>query len=559
MASPSVTGANPGANTASGFPQVTALMTAPSASTIAGLYTFLTLPTVGLLPGVTAYTTDQGAQIWNGIGWVSATPSLPQTSLAARRIANITAFLSGAAVPAPAWVVSTAYVVGNCVTLPGGQVITCTTAGTSAASAPVYSKTQLNGRPLTDNTVTWYGVYQVNSAASSVAAPTVSLNASAAAAGLTETRLSQSSSLSPLLTCFGGVLTRYGYQNGAAAFTFASGPAIGAGNTTALATSNGYSNAYVYNAYNYDIEFYVTDAVVGLTLVSSTALMSVEIDGVLMQCAPQILNGTAGQALVFDFNGVVKRRKVVVACSPSVGASVLRGVALSTIGYVEVTDSPNDVMLLLGDSILQTISNPAPQQPIAYVGALLKRYLGLAGVIGAGQGGSGYVAQVANTLNALNILLNPVNQQIFTQTYQPTHVLICEGYNDVGTWTPATVAAAALQCWTAARTLFPTAKITITDGFSQATGPSAAALSQAAAILAQFTVWGDQNSRFISMTGPSATVAWLQGTGTASGGIVAGNTCNYVGTDNVHPTPMGADYLAKRLAAAINTAWNGAY
>lgn len=483
-------------------------------------------------------------------------PPLPQKQIDAIRANNIAAFLAGAKIAAPAWVTLTPYVVGNCVTIPSGQVLTCTTAGTSGASAPVYSASIITGRPLVDGTVTWIGVNILNGAASDVVAPTMTLFASAAAAGLTESNLI-SGTLSPLLTCFGGVLTRSGFQNAAAAFTFASGPAAGAGNATGIATGGGYPGTFVYNSYNYDIEIMVTDTVVAPTFVGSTTVLSVEIDGVLMNANAPLGSGTAGQCLVYDFNGILKRRRVIINCSTPNGSSALRGFALSTVGYLEVTDSPNDQMLLLGDSILQTVS-PAPAMPIIYLGALLKRYLGLSGVIDCGLGGSGYIAQVLNTFNALSILSNPVNQQIF-KAYAPNHVLICEGYNDIGVSTPAQVAAAALQTWQAARNLLPNAKITITDGFSQAKGPDAATLAQAAAIFAQYNAWGDLNSRFVASVGASTTTAWMRGTGTASGGLVAGNSCVFVGTDNVHPSPLGADYAAYRMANQIRSAWNNAY
>lgn len=516
-------------------------------------WTFATLPSVVPI-GTVLSTSDKGLCTFGVGGWAVGTA--PTTFVKNKRNANIAAFLSGAAIPAPAWAATTAYVVGDRRTLPTGQVLECTTAGTSAGTAPAYSKTILTGRPLVDGTVTWFGVYQTNGVTAVSPAPTATLFASAAAAGLTETNLI-SGTLSPLLTCYGGILTRNGFQNAAAAFTFAGGPATGAGNATGIATGAGYPATYVYNSYNYDIEFYITDSVVGLTFVGSTAMLGVEIDGVLMQANPPPGNGTAGQALVFDFNGVTKRRRVCVNCSTPVGSSALRGVALTPSGYVEVTDSPNDQMLLLGDSLLQTISSPAPLGPVTYLGALLKRYLGLSGVIGCGLGGSGYIAQLANTFNSLNILLNPVNQQVFAQM-APNHIMISQGYNDIGT-APALVAAAALTTWQQARLLFPNAKITVTDGFSQAKGPDATTLAQAAAILQQYDIWADPNSRFVQSTTATAATAWVQGTGTASGGLVAGNSGWVVGTDNVHSTPLGANYQAKRLADAISAAWNGEY
>jgi lysophospholipase L1-like esterase len=279
----------------------------------------------------------------------------------------------------------------------------------------------------------------------------------------------------------------------------------------------------------------------------------------LQTASPVICTNVANQCIVFDFNGVMKRRLVRVnswggTCNPS-----LTGVAMSVSGILEVTDSPNDQMLLLGDSVLNTISTPGSVVPISHVGALLKRALGLSGTINCSVGGSGYIAANANTFNVLNVLSNPVNQ-VLLPGYKPGHVLIAAGYNDIGAYTPAAVAAAALATWQAARAMFPNAKITITDGFSEATGPSANALAQAAALLAQFSAWADSNSRFIQSTSAAASTAWLQGVANAGSAIAAGNTCNFVGTDGTHPTLLGAYYQgAIRLPAAISSAWNGNY
>jgi hypothetical protein len=51
----------------------------------------------------------------------------------------------------------------------------------------------------------------------------------------------------------------------------------------------------------------------------------------------------------------------------------------------------------------------------------------------------------------------------------------------------------------------------------------------------------------------------LQGTGNVSGAIALGNTTSFVGSDGLHPTPQGINYMAKRLAAALIQAWNGNY
>lgn len=136
--------------------------------------------------------------------------------------------------------------------------------------------------------------------------------------------------------------------------------------------------------------------------------------------------------------------------------------------------------------------------------------------------------------------------------------MISAGYNDSAlAW--SSVGPAALGTWQAARALFPSAKITITDGFAQAKGPDANTLAQAANLLALFSQWNDPNSRFVQAVGPSVNTAWTQGTGNAGIALAAGNASNFISTDAAHPQPVGSYYLATRMSNAIKAAWNNSY
>ena len=524
-----------------------------------GTYTMATLPAAkSVQPGTQAYTTDAQMAVSDGVAW-SPLPSQLAQAINAQRASRIAKFNLGAAIAAPAWAASSTVVAGQCVTVPTGQVISYTTGGVVSGAAPAYSKTQLSGRSIADGAATAYGVYQQNATTNPTPAPTMTLFASAAAAGLTETLLHSGAVADPRVICFGGIGSAAGFQNANAPIAFANGVnGVATGNATASGTQLGYPSTYVYNCFETALEFYVTDSVVALTFVGSTSYQSIDIDDQLMHAAPMLLNGTAGQCLVFDFAGVTKRRKVCINGNTPTGSNALRGVALSTTGTIEPSDTVNDQMLLLGDSILGTISAPALLQPISYIGSLLKKYLGLAGTINCSVGGTGYISQGASgAYNCLGILSNPVNQQIFP-LMAPSHVLIAQGYNDIGQ-PLANEQAAALAVWQATRALFPSAKISITDGFNGATGPSAAALNQAVALRSQFALWADPNSRMIQSIGASASTAWQSGTSSNAGAIAAGNSCWTVGSDTIHPTPIGCDYLARRMASAISSAWNGAY
>lgn len=483
----------------------------------------------------------------------NSNPPLPQLQLNALRAANVAAHLNGPQIIAPLWVTLTPYVAGNVVSLTSGQHLICSGAGTSGASMPVYTSAVLTGRPLTDGSVTWYGLPWVKSA-SDINAPVITSGANAAAVGLTETLFISGTTINSAVTPFSS--RQINNSNVAIRhFQYASGNASGSGNSTGDATQAGFSAANVYNTNQWDLEFYVTDAKFGITIHNSSSVVYVEVDGVMVQGNPLPSSGTPGWCIAFDYNGVVKRRLVRIS-DTQVGAQI-RGVALSTIGYIEPSDSPNDCMLLLGDSLQNTVV-PSITSPLAAPqGFWIKRLLGLSSVVNATVAGSGYVAFNANSYNVPTILSTQANQQIFA-LYAPSHVMISAGYNDSNT--PfSQVGPAALASWAAARAQFPNAKITVTDGFAQAKGPDAGTLTQAANLLALFSQWADPNSVFIQAVGSSANTSWTRGTGNAGIALAAGNASNFVSTDTNHPTPAGAYYLAIRMANAIRAAWNNAY
>lgn len=485
--------------------------------------------------------------------WSAVAATSQPTSSLAKRQANISAHLAGPQVPAPAWVGSTVYAAGNVVTIASGQHVICTAGGTSAGTIPVYSASVLSGRPLVDNTVTWYGLPWLASA-NAPGAPVITSGASAAAVGLVETVFNSGGLINAAVIPFSSK-QRNNANSAVRHYQFASGPSTGSGNSTGDATSDGFSAANVYSTQQWDMEFYVTDAKFGITIHNSSSPVYVEVDGFMVQGNPLPSSGTPGWCLAFDYGGLVKRRLVRIS-DIQVGAQI-RGVAMTTGGILEPSDSPNDCMLLLGDSLQNTVVPSIATPMAAFQGFWLKRLLGLTSMVNATVGGAGYVAQAANSYNVPNVLANPANQTLLTG-YAPSHVMISAGYNDSAlSW--SAVGAAALQSWYAARALFPNAKITVTDGFAQAKGPDANTLAQAANLLALFDSWGDSNSRFVQAVGPTVNSAWTQGTGNAGAALAAGNASNFVGTDAVHPSPAGAYYLATRMANAITAAWNGNY
>jgi len=491
----------------------------------------------------------------------NSNPPLGQLQLNALRAVNIAAYLQGPAVIAPLWVTLTPYVAGNVVTITGGQHLVCGVGGggTSGASMPVYTAAVLTGRPLVDGSVTWYGLPFIKSA-NDVNAPTITSGANAAAVGLTETKFVSGTStvLSQALAgSFGAVPVNHLSGTYLGRYTFANAPLAGSGNATTAAVTDGGQNAnFQYQCNSCELELYVTDSKFGIVISSSTNPTVIEIDGQLVSGNPLPATGV-GWCVAFDYAGVVKRRRVRLSNNSNIDN--VRGVALSTIGFIELTDSPStDTMLLLGDSINNTVvpAATAGNGLAGPMGGWIAKLLGMTAVINCGIGGSGYSIAGANSFTVQQMLLATPNLSILP-AYAPSHILCSAGFNDRNT-SFSIVGPAALSTWITIRTVFPNAKITITDGFSEAGGPDAAALSQAISLAALFNQWNDGNSQFVKSTG-TATSAWMQGTNNAGGALQAGNTCNFVGTDGTHPTPAGAYYLAQRMAAAIKTAWNNQY
>ena len=521
-------------------------------------------PSSSVLIGTIANTTDQGPVVNTANGWVvqSNVPAANAVNnLVVQRQANIANFMSGAAIAAPNWAASTAYAAGQSVTLPSGPVVTCVTAGTSGASAPAYSQSAPSGRQLSDGSAAWIGVYQTNGVRTQVTAPTVTLYSSFGASGLATQNFLFPSATDPtvnLCSMFGAFANGTGYQGAQGAFTFANGVAAGAGNSTGAAVAAGYSNAYTYVNNQFEVEFYQTDSVVALSWSGVAGQpLAVEVDGVLVQASPTLSAGNVNQTLVLDYAGVIKRRRVRVPGSTGAGTYLI-GACTTAYGFIELSDSPNDTILCLGDSIF-VATPPLAKFPVLSVAALLSRYLGMTASINIGQGGAGYVSANANTFNLPQLLANPANQTLI-KLYNAPHVMVAMGFNDTGLST-STVAAAALASWQQVRSLLPSAKITVFDNWSEANGPSANAITLSAALFAQFNSWNDTNSRFVQTSGSVAS-SWMRGTTLASAAVpsTASNSFNFVGADaGVHPTPLGANYLAYRSAKAIQSAWNWAY
>ena len=475
------------------------------------------------------------------------------------RAARIKAFASGPLVAGPAWHAGETVGVDTVRRLASGQHLVYTAAGTTGETEPA-PPDLVDGRPLRDGSATAYlnGRLLGTSRAD---APGLGSAPNAKAAGLIETAFAAGDAQPPRHSTVHGCKSLSVGTSFIGHYCFASGPATGSGNATAVAAGPQgaqLSSGNAYHANSWEEEFVVTDATFGLVFANSSSPIDVEIDGVQVQAAPSISSGAEGWTMTFDYHGQVRPRSVRVVSAVGSVAPTLRGVALTAQGKVEAGPAASDQLLVLGDSINATITPPseAGAQMLSY---WLQRNLGFDGTINMAVGGAGYISENPGGFNLPHLLDNPANRALIAG-YAPSisHVLIGAGFSDRAR-PAADVRAAALASWKTLRALLPTAKISITDGWSGSSGPDAQALALAALLERAFAEWGDANARLIHSVGTSAATAYVNGSGTAGTPVAEGNSSVYTSTDAVHPSPAGGRYLARRLADDIAAAWSGAY
>jgi lysophospholipase L1-like esterase len=302
------------------------------------------------------------------------------------------------------------------------------------------------------------------------------------------------------------------------------------------------------------MEIDIIDSKFGLTFHNTSNIPVVEIDGELVTGDMANTSGSAGYCIAFDYAGQVKKRRLRVS---GLGADpAVRGIALTAQGISLKPEASDDTILLLGDSMWDTVTPSASYVP--HLTYWIERELGVREVVNMNVGGSGYINANANTYNVPTVIANATNAALIA-LYNPKHVLINAGFNDRAVSTQPAISAAALSTWQAVRTLLPNAKITVFTGASGSSGPDANALATAATIKAAFATWGDANSRLIESVGTTTTNSYVWGTTHAGQALAAGNSSIWTSTDVSHPSPGGARAIAALMKRDINLAWNGLY
>lgn len=486
---------------------------------------------------------------------------LSSSSKAISRAARIAAYARGPMVVPSARANSTAVTAEQTLKWSDNSLVVVGTAGTTAASEPAGLT---DGRPLTDGTAVVYHTGWKKSA-SDIDAPTITYLAtgSLAANGLTETvDLVPSSGIAYMTSRDGIIINRFNgvhtqaitnaFGNSSASPNYYADYAADTGVPVALPTGEALAPGFV------DGDVIVEDSKFAIVGHTGGINAFVLVDGQPL-AAHRVLTGS-GNCLMLDFNGVVKPR-VITLCGQSGDWVQITSIVTTAQGRVRaVSNRVGDNLLILGDSFTNTVS---PNINTPHTAHLLKRYMGFEGVQQWGLGGSGVTVRPnVNSYNHREMLSSPVNR-VLLGYFQPKHVLVYTGTNDVNFGSSiANSADETVRLWDDIHSLLPNAKITTVDcTLGTAVSGSTNHYAYAAAIKEKHARYATPNMRLIEAVGTSTSTAWVYGTGQISTALGAGtgNASYYHGSDNSHPGPAGARFRARQIANEMIRVWESDY
>lgn len=238
------------------------------------------------------------------------------------------------------------------------------------------------------------------------------------------------------------------------------------------------------------------------------------------------------------------------------GSRAIRRIVLE-LSYIEfcgLNVGPNDTVwvpsqpkptraLFLGDSYLEGQSSTAnPLQALQFTAS---RLLGWEDVWTAAQGGTGY-------LNSGPVGHQVAKDRIATDVipYNPDVVVVALGINDTTTnnaaWTLSSglLQAAASSLYAQIKAALPYTQLYVINGWYPL-APVYQPIEDATTAIAAACANNPNVTALISPRG------WITGTGKSGATTGSGNADLYTGTDGIHPTQAGHDYLGQRVAAAI--------
>lgn len=436
---------------------------------------------------------------------------------------------------AAAWASAAPYFASDVVRLTGGQLVICSTAGTSGASEPSFSSTAA----ITDNTVVWQALNETTQAAEA-GAPSVAVAdvAGNSALGVIRNLLTDASSFS---------------QPTAPNVVFVSGSGSTARNN-AWSILDGSTNDNGFGANGRSgkyrsIEFETAADVVEIGYFATTAgtpheRMRVWVNDYPVSEAPLVPGATGGARFFrLTITGPARTRRIRIA---AFGAMLLSYVAVGTGQTITPPVQRSPLMAFISDSFFDTES-PSINSAHYDLGVQVAQKTGFPHCVSWGLGGTSYsldssgrkALQSVVTLNTL-------------ATFAPEAVASCQGYNAANNGVaPATEAAAARLSWGVLRSQAPEATLLVVGTWYRHPSYTAQHDAMQAALKAELLAFGDVNSVFIdphdnSITRGDGSVIRAPGAAWFNAGNVSWAFPPAGGAfDGFHPSTPGVNYVLK--------------
>jgi hypothetical protein len=461
---------------------------------------------------------------------------------AVRRAQHQREALTAATAQASAWAATTAYVVTDIVRLTTGELLVCTTAGTSAGSTPTITAGSAPAE-ITDGTVRWHQLAEITRAAPAgvpvvAVAPTAGNTALGTIVNLYDTpgSFDQLSAVNQV-TAGGSGNTKY---SSAWAFTDGGGQASDAQLGSVAGRRGQYRTAeFVTQADLIEVGYFAINA--GIL----NERVRIWVDGFSVSEAPLIQHAQGASGFFrLTIPGGRRQRRVRIACS---GYTNLRYIGVASDCTVV---APSQRSLLMGwfsdswgDTEVPNIASAhydlAPQVAVR---------LGFPHLMHGGVGGTSY--SLANgSARGLAAML-PLNDW---SGYSFDAIVTAHGFNAANNAVaPATECASALSSWQFLRARWPNAPILVVNSWYRHPSATAAQDAMVAALQAQFLAWGDTNSAIINPQDGSITRGGSTVIRAATGAWVTTAIAAWAmnATDTFHPTPAGRAYLTDCMTQA---------
>lgn len=495
---------------------------------------------VGLRPNTTTNTSELDEASTNAVRLAVGAP----TARFARRAFWRDMAKVAASNQATAWATGQTELATDVVRLSTGELLLCTTAGTSHGATEPTITAGNDPAAITDNTATWWALSEfTRTAPAGYPAVTVAESSGATALGT--------------VANFSGSSTSFEQPSAPNLQTVA-----GSGNTLrniawsfldGSSTDNGYGANGRSGKYR-TIEFETQADVIDIGYFATTAgfpneRMRIWVDGVSVSEGPLVPGGSgASRKFKLTIAGGRRVRNIRIAVF---GTMNLQYAAVATNCTIQKPTQRAPMLLWFSDSFGDTES---PNVGIAHydMAVLASQRLGFPHCVMAGVGGTSYSLDSSNR-KALQTLVTTTND---FSTFDADAVLIAHGYNaPLNSVTDAVELAAATVAWDQIRSDQPLAPMIVVGPWYAHPSFSAAVTSLDSSMKTQFLAREDKNSAYISPIDGSITMG--DGTVIRAAGTAWLTTAIddwAIGVDTYHPSPAGRAYLTDCLVSAAESA-----